>query len=82
MIGMNDSRFQSELNWEGSHFLEAANFYSLKVGQAAFFRRAVFQGPVSFDFARIGGNFEASEAYFKGEVYFNSEVLHNRRNKK
>ena len=41
-----------------------ADFRSIKTGNSIFFRKAVFQGPVRFEFAEIGLNFRATGAKF------------------
>ena len=41
-----------------------ADFRSIKTGNSIFFRKAVFQGPVRFEFAEIGLNFRATGARF------------------
>jgi hypothetical protein len=43
------------------------NFNAMKVGQDAFLRDAVFQGPADFVGADIGGQFSAEEAQFNGQ---------------
>jgi hypothetical protein len=44
----------------------------MQVGGGAFFRRAVFEMPVNFRYAKIGGNFEADGAQFNKSARFNS----------
>ena len=70
-LNLKDSWFQRGLNLEGSHFLEAAIFVSLKVDHSAFFKNAVFQRPASFQSANIAAHFEANGARFESTADFN-----------
>jgi acyl carrier protein len=49
-----------------------SKFDDMQVGGGAFFRRAVFEMPVNFRYAKIGGNFEADGAQFNKSARFNS----------
>lgn len=56
-LDMDEVQFRSD---------EPLIFNTLTVRETAFFRKAIFEGPVDF-FAKIGGSFEASEAEFRFE---------------
>ena len=55
-------------SFRDSTFKADANFYGMKVGGAAFFNNAVFEGSVDFARADIAGHFEAVEAKFQNKV--------------
>ncbi len=57
--------FKGVALFSDSTFKAEANFNSTKVGDTAFFRAAVFEGPVNFGEAQIGGDLDADDAQFK-----------------
>ncbi|MGO9121430.1 MAG: hypothetical protein ACLQPD_27945 [Desulfomonilaceae bacterium] len=71
---LDGSQFQRVLSLEGSHFLKAVNANRMKVDRDAFFNRAVFRGPVTFNGANTGWDFMANGARFesKAEAIFDS----------
>ena len=62
------ANFAGTVSFEDSTFKADANFNGMKVGQLAFFNKAVFEGSVDFGSADIAGHFEAVEAKFKDKV--------------
>jgi hypothetical protein len=86
--------FASALLFDDSTFDAAANFNGMKTGGSVFLNNAVFEGPVDFILADIGGNFHAIGAKFlnqKEEVkfgamkvraygFFNNAVFNGRAN--
>jgi len=67
-----NSHFQTALALKQAVFEQAANFYRLKVEADAYFGEAVFEGPVSFGGAVIGGQFTLAGTRFgRSEANFN-----------
>ena len=73
-VWLNNCRFESGVNFARGVFhknlsfigssLQSANFNSVKVAQAAFFRTTTFAGSVNFVNGEIGSNFEADGSQF------------------
>ena len=63
-----DARFKRHLILNGCRFLQAADFDGVQVAGNVFCRKAVFQGPVDFGDADIGGKFRAVRAQFNRET--------------
>jgi len=61
-----DARFQRHLFLNECQFSNQAIFHRIKVEINLFFRNAVFQGPVDFVGANIGGQFNARGTQFQG----------------
>jgi uncharacterized protein YjbI with pentapeptide repeats len=57
--------FAETVLFDNSVFKADADFNSMKVGSGAFFRNAVFDGPVNFFGAAIASNFEADGTQFQ-----------------
>ncbi|MFA5111173.1 MAG: pentapeptide repeat-containing protein [Desulfobaccales bacterium] len=63
------------LSLEGSHFLQAADFYRMQVEVSVFCRNTVFVGPVNFGAVTISGQFAAGRVKF---LATNQEANFNR----
>jgi hypothetical protein len=58
------ANFKGIVSFNASTFAADADFYGMKVGQSAYFRKAFFEGPVDFGAADIAHDFAAEEAEF------------------
>lgn len=59
------ANFKRIVSFNASTFAADTDFYGMKVGQSAYFRRAFFEGSVDFGAADIAHDFAAEEAEFK-----------------
>lgn len=59
--------FAGTVSFDDSRFKAEATFSGMKVGHTAFFRKAVFEGPVTFASADIAWQFVANEAQFENK---------------
>lgn len=67
--------FEKDLILNNSKFCEEANFFGVRVKKSLYCRDSIFQSPVYFGVAEIGGSFEAGGAKFLDEehtAHFNS----------
>jgi uncharacterized protein YjbI with pentapeptide repeats len=66
-VTFNRASFVGSVLFDDSTFKGDASFSGMKVGFFAFFRKAVFEGPVSFGYADIAASLVADEAQFKNK---------------